>query len=294
MNHAASWVIMSRRLSPLAASLFAAAAVLLPPAQAIPLYSINTSTDHLVRIDSDTGVLTSVGALGRDARDIDLALTSDGQLWGLNSGSGLVELWQINKVTGAVDASAPVKAGAASVLSAEGLASRGNQLKLSYDLTAAGNSITLADVSSAGAVTGGIVTTVDMDALADGHANSYGLYGFDRNPGTGTFLYGINPATGVSTLIQSYSDALGFHDLITLAGNQGIAIDTFADKLYRLDLTNGAVLGTTTIGTGGTGVFNGLALAEPLPAGVPDGASRLSVGLALVGLLVLRRRVLRR
>ena len=36
------------------------------------VYSVDTSTDELVTIDTDTGFVTVVGSLGMDARDIDL------------------------------------------------------------------------------------------------------------------------------------------------------------------------------------------------------------------------------
>lgn len=277
-------IVRTSAFAVVVAGLFAAT-----QAYAIPLFSVNTASDQLVRIDSTTGAVTTVGSLGQNALDIDLALTADGRLWGLNSGGGRVDIWEIDKNTGALISSYQVFDGATPVMFAEGLAARGNQLKLGYDLTNTANSKTLGNLASNGVVTGGILTTVDMDGLADGNANPFGLYAFDREPGTATTLYGINPAGGAATLIQTYSDTLGFHDLVTLARAEGIAIETFTGKLYSLDLTTGAVLGITNIGPTPSGVFNGLALADPLPSTVPESGSLLVFGLGLASLGVWRK-----
>lgn len=58
-------------------------------AQAILLFSIDTENDRLMQLDSATGAVTDIGPLGDDAFDIDLALTEDGRLWGLNTNGGV-------------------------------------------------------------------------------------------------------------------------------------------------------------------------------------------------------------
>lgn len=266
-----------------AAALAGGLLVLSQPAVAVPLFSIDTAANTLVRIDSTTGVVSTVGALGQDARDVDLTLTADGRLWGLNSGGSNVSIWEIDKITGAVLSSAQAFAGSVPVGSAEGLGSRGNLLRLGYDLTSGGNSITLGEISPGGAVTAGMGTLVDMDALADGHGNPYGLYAFDRDTlHLTTTLFGIDPLTGSSTAIHAYSSVLGFHDLVTFDNGEGIAIDTFTGDLHRLNLSTGAVLEVVGLSSGPSGVYNGLALAEPLSATVPDSAGFLPViGIAL-------------
>lgn len=265
--------------------------LLLQPAVAVPLFSVNIVANTLVRIDSVTGVVSTVGALGHDALDIDLAQTADGRLWGLNSGGPTVSIWEIDKLTGAVLSSAQALAGSSPVVSAEGLGARGNQLKLSYDLTLGSNSATLGNISASGAVTAGMGTLVDMDALADGHGNPFGLYAFDREPQQNTTtLYGIDPTTGASSAIHTYAAALGFHDLITFNNGEGIAIDTFTGNLHRLNLSTGTVFEVVGLSTGPSGVYNGLALAEPLPAPVPDSTGFLpAIGLGLVFALNLAR-----
>ena len=57
-----------------------------------------------------------------------------------------------------------------------------------------------------------------------------------------------------------YSD-LGLHDLVTLPG-EVIAIDTFTDELYRIDILTGAIIGapvTLLLDLS----YNGLALTTP-------------------------------
>ena len=105
-----------------------------PEAAAESLYSVDVDGDNLMLLDSVTGVAIEIGALGDDALDIELALTLDGRLWGLNTGSGIgVDLWEIDRVSGAILSSVQVFEGATAVTRAEGLGARGNQLKIAYD-----------------------------------------------------------------------------------------------------------------------------------------------------------------
>ena len=232
-----------RNRTSLAFLVIAGTLLAVPAAQAVLLYSVDTTNDQLVRLDSVTGAVTDIGALGQNAFDIDLALTSDGRLWGLNAQSGTrVDLWEIDKITGAILSSSQVLESGNPVTSAEGLGALGGQLRIGYSPAGNSNSNTLGNLSTTGEVSVAITTAVDMDGLANGHSNPFGLYATDRAPGTNTFLYGVNPLTGTSALVGLYADTLGFHDLVTLSG-EAIVIDTFADVLYRIDLGTGAFLG---------------------------------------------------
>jgi hypothetical protein len=241
------------------AAVLALATLFAQTIQAELLYSVDITNDELVLLDSVTGGVTVIGPLNDNAHDIDLALTSDGRLWGLNSGLGnRVDIWEIDTATGAIISSFQVFDGAVAVQAAEGLAARSDQLKIAFDPLTTTNSTTLADLSATGVTSGTLGSSLDMDGLAGGHSNPFGLYAMDRNSGVDTRLYGIDPVTNLSTLIGVYSD-LGLHDLVTLPG-EVIAIDTFTGELYRIDILTGAVVGapvTLLLDLN----YNGLALA---------------------------------
>lgn len=276
-------------VAPAGAAALLAAMLAAPAAQAVPLYSVDVAIERLVRLDSVTGAVTDVGALGRDVHDIDLALTADGRLWGLDSQyTTRVDLWEIDKLTGAVISSVQVFDGANPVRSAEGLGARGNQLRIGFDPTGGANSTALGKLSTTGAVSGAFTVAVDMDGLANGHANAYGLYATDREPGLQTRLHGVDPAGGASSIIGDYSHTLGFHDLVTLPG-EAIVIDTFTDTLYRIDIVTGAFIGAgTTLLVDSS--YNGLALADPIAAAPEPGPFALAALGALAVLAAARRR----
>ena len=276
------------RVLGLAAALCLVAAA---PAGAVLLYTTDVDTDELVRIDSSTGTATVIGSLGAAASDVDLALTPDGRLWGLNSVFGSrVDLWEIDKLTGAVLTSVQVFAGGNPVQSAEALATRGSGLKIAYSPSGDANSATLGDLSLAGVVTNPIAADGDIDGLGNGNSNAPDLFRFDREPGLHTRLYGLDADTGVSTLIGQYSDALGFHDATAVPGVV-FTVDSFAPNLYEIDAITGAILNTVALSRSGS--YFGLALAEAgdvVPAAAPSGAALLALGaLAAFG----RRRALR-
>ena len=126
-------------------------------------------------VDSVTGAVTDVGPLGDNAFDIDLAVSSDGRLWGLNSEfETRVDLWEIDKATGAITSSFQVFDGTRAVTNAEGLGARGNQLEIAFAPVGGPSSSTLGDLSVTGVVSGTITSTSDSDGLANGQANPFG------------------------------------------------------------------------------------------------------------------------
>ena len=232
-------------------------------ALAVSLYTIDITNDNLVRIDSTSGSVSNIGPLGFNATRIDLALTSDGRLWGLNTIFGSrVDLLEIDKTTGAVLSEVQIFDGTTAVKHAEGLGAQGSQLNIAYAQTGIannGNSNQFADLSSGGIVSNVRVSNIDMDGLAGGSSNSSTLYAMDREPGSQTSLYSIDPINGLGAIVGTYSDSLGFHDLVTLQ-DEAIAIDTFTNNLYRIDLNTGLFIGTATAIQTGLD-YDGLALA---------------------------------
>ena len=103
-------------------------AALAPPSHAIEFYAVDNVTDEFVLIDSDTGDVTLIGDLGADAGDVELARLGE-TVYALNLLKGvIVQLWEIDPLTGAVASSATVTLDGALVLHAEGLAAVGGGL----------------------------------------------------------------------------------------------------------------------------------------------------------------------
>jgi hypothetical protein len=249
------------------AAVFALAILGVSHSQAVTLFTVDTTNDKLMLLDSATGTVTEVGPLGDDALDIDLSLTGDGRLWGLNTDRGArVDLWEINKTSGAIISTVQVLDGAGALTAAEGLGAQGNQLKIGYDPTGGFNSSTIANLSMTGVVSVGVSSIADMDGLSSGNGNPIELYGSDRTPGVNTLLFGINPATGTQTIIGTYPESRNFNDLVTLPG-EAVLLDYFSDEIYRIDIVTGSILGSPTLLLL-DGNYIGLALADQIPSAV--------------------------
>lgn len=255
---------------------------------AAPLFSVDSATNDLVRIESTTGAVTVVGGLGVNAFNMDLTRTADGRLWGLNSRFGnRVDLHEINTATGAVISTVQVTLGGNGLVSAEGLAHTGNQLQLSYSPDGDTFADHIGDLGLGGAVSNGSFVTVDIDGMSIATGTTP-FYTVDRDPADGdTFIHALDPGALPANLIATFdADDVRANDLLT-DGTDIFMIDGFNDELHIFN--PGAPLALTSVGLDRGGDYSGLAAAGPISVSAPGTA--VLFGLSLLGLLFRKRYV---
>jgi hypothetical protein len=258
--------------------------------------SIEVLTDELVRIDPATGGVTVVGSLGEDARDIDLTLTPNGHLYGLNSVfQDRVDLWTIDQTSGAVTSITQV----VGITSAEGLAHSGNDLKIGY--SSGGNptfSDQFADLSATGIISNAISFTVtntgndlDLDGLSVGLGNVpfYATDVFHPPSSDFTGLFTVDPAAIIATAIGTFSTPSVFaNDLVPL-GSDVFMIDHVNDVLHKVNPLTGSL--DASVSLTGNGAYFGVAVA---PSVVSEPATLVLLGFGVAGVVYRRRRKVNR
>lgn len=234
--------------------------------------SIDINSDELVRIDSNTGTVTAIGAIGFNFTAAQLA-TLGADVYATNSPAGTlgtVTLVKINPVTGAMISSTTVKNGAVnlSTSTADGFTSDGTTLVISYSgsTTFPGFSYVLADLSTAGQVSNIATysTSRDMDNLAALGTSLYAMDGVVTSPNYRVDLFSVaRPST--------YA-LIGSHFTTGADGHNGTVFDSMgnlwafrrgARVLDRISTASGAVLQTVTLSTSRN--MRGLTLAPETP-----------------------------
>lgn len=252
------------------------------------LYSVDVGTDELVQIDSQTGSVAVVGALGWDATDLDLVNVGS-TLYALNSTfNGQTRLYVVNRTTGAGGGGVEVRRGGGTIALAEGLAQSAGQLLIAFrdttypdptrsnvvgDLSATGE-ITNVRSSPASYITAGL----DFDAFGVTREDGR-LVGGDAVSVSGGFrsdLFRVDLSPlGTTGVGQVAPRANPVNDVVAFGG----VLYGVSDTLFRLDLTAGSL---TTVTLSRAGLYSGLAFAEAPPA-VPEPSPWLLVlsGLSL-------------
>jgi outer membrane protein assembly factor BamB len=239
-------------------------------AHAAPLYSVNVETDELVAVDIWSGTVSTVGSIGHNIVEADLAY-HDGLIYVLNNDFGtMTELLALNPDTGAALFAVPVRCDGQIITNAEGLTSAAGQLLASFDsLDAAGSPLfsnALGDLLPAN----GFLTNVfdysvfdpdaDMDGLTARESDGQ-IFSLDVAAPAGTYLYEVGREPPSYTLVGS----IPVVDDLEFRGDRlfGMAYGAF---LYELDPSSGAVLDTIPLELDNQ--LRGLSVPEPATLGL--------------------------
>lgn len=266
------------------AAVFIAAAILWngPGAQAGPFFSVDTTTNELVRINATTGAVTVVGALGTTITDIDLTRTADGRLWGIDSVFGTrVDLFEISTSTGAVLSTTQINL--TGIQNAEGLGHSGNQLVLGHSVNSSASNF-FSELATDGTLSNTVQTAIDIDGLAAG-SGSVPFYAMDAAFFGSWFslAYELDPSTPANPQIAGFNtgtESVG-SDLVA-DGADIFFIDGLATpELLSFNLSSPRTLQRVALDR--IGAYRGLASAEALSVSEPGVLFILASGLAALG-----------
>ena len=241
--------------------LYALAALALgaAPAGAALLYSVDRDTNELVLIDTATGNVFPVGVLDFTPLDVDLTRVGD-SLFATNSDFEVsVTRVEIDPVSGATLASAPVTNGGGALTNSESLTQVGGQLLVGFDTTLFTDARTdsLGELDGSGAISNGEAgpAGADFDGLGSDPVTGQ-IYSVDSTP-TDSMLFTVSRAPLATSSFGSLD--FGVND-IEVVGDALFAVSHTTDELAAVDL---ATQDVTTVALP-AGDFFGLARANDL------------------------------
>lgn len=233
------------------------------PTWAVPLYSIDITSDLLVSVETDTGAVTEIGPLNFDATNAQLTL-SGGVLYLAIPTAGIPELYSVNQASGAAtflaNIAVPTVGGVGAPQLGEGLTADGTGLLFSYKNQAVGSgggavSNAIGDLSLAGALTNttNYATNVDNDVIAydDGTGQLYAVdfvgsssiyYEVDHPASASRVSIGSGPATMTLTFAGGAAYGLTSASLIRFTSLPGTSTAIAWQAGYDLRGLAGPVL----------------------------------------------------
>ncbi len=254
-------------------------------AQAFKLFSVETDSNSLVSIDSETGQVDVIGTLDFDVNNsINLANIGN-QLFAINSQFGVrVDLFEINPFNASTISSVQVTNGGTPILSAEGFTNFENELLIGFSSNGDVLSESLGDLAFDGSITNVRSTSSlnDFDAL--GGNETTGVFANDTNAVNNTSnFFTVNVNTGGTSFVDS---SFPFINDLTVIDNNIFAANASSD-LFRFS-TSGVLLETINLSQSGT--YVGLALNNTDTISVPESSNFLALGMfGLLGIFALKR-----
>lgn len=258
-------------------------------AHAGPFFSVDIASDELVRIESTTGAVSVVGALGTDAIDIDLTRTADGRLWGLNSNFGSrVDLLEISTSTGAVLSTTQVNL--SGIQNAEGLGHSGNQLTIGHSVNSSASNF-FSELATDGTISNSIQTSVDIDGMSAGSGTTpYYLLDAALIGAWRTLIHTFDPSIPSSSQIANIltgSEPIGNDRVID--GTDIFYIDGgITPELFNSSLASPGTAGSIDLDRAGS--YRGLAIGTSVAVAEPGMLLGFASGLAIFGVIRRRRR----
>ena len=200
-------------------------------------YSVNYATDELVEIDATTGNVSTVGGIGFDAINVDLAWL-DGKLYGVDFDFGVrADLYEFDLMTGAATQLGQLfDDNGVIVLNAEGLAVRNDQLVVGFTTVPGGFGSTNFGVLQ---LDGSIESVVNVGVDIDGFANDSDgqLFGMDSDFGNNeNRLFSVDPfeLIGIQNMGANAIEDIAFlNETLFAITNTGLA---------RIDQSTGALV----------------------------------------------------
>lgn len=261
-------------------------------AQADLLFGIDVAADQLVEIDTSTGAVRVIGALGYDANNIELAWSGT-DLYAVNSRFGIgADIMRININNGAAVDIAPVTHNGAAALAVEGFAGDLSTGALFASFRMGSGALWqangVANLGTDGVLSNAVDTSV-LNPIADWDALEFigpGMVGADGRPNGPDVVdvhdMAVTPLSVNFRRSFAISDTFGSLNDFSWDGSRLFGMDTTIGQVLELDPVSLNLIGATPLDEGYTIVGIAPQIIIPTPA-----ASAL---LGLSGVLALRRR----
>ncbi len=236
-------------------------------------YSVDTSSDTLVTIDSTTGTVTTVGAIGHEMQDVDLVY-DNGTLYAITSGTQTFELLTLDPATGAMLSVVPLRFNQ-TLKAVKGITAVDGQLYVIFAHAAGycGNACGAAHVLGRLDPTNGQITELvnyrnldggfrhDFDALATDSQGRLLAHRFAEGVAIQTYVLGFDPPS-LQHIGEAYPPGVSVNDAV-FVGDQHYLLSPKAKGFYRYDPVQvgyATVAQVVTIGPEAT-VLSGMAFA---------------------------------
>ena len=209
------------------------------------IYSVDTASDSLVKIDSTTGVVTTVGAIGHDMGDVDLVYDNQ-TLFAINTRGQTFELLTLDPTTGAMLSAVPLRFNQ-TLKTVKGITAVDGQLYVIFSHSAGycGDACGAAHVLGRLNPTTGQITELvnyrdldggfrhDWDALATDSQGRLLAHRFAEGVAIQTYVLGFNPPS-LQHIGESYPPGVSVNDAVFI-GDQLYLLSPQAQGFYRYD-----------------------------------------------------------